>query len=270
VKFVPVPLSPAAADASRGHDRSPLRELAVLVLTVGAIVAVLYLLAVLVVEGVVAGISPQTEARLFAGFADALPQPESLAPELERRRVRATELLAALQTNASVRTLPLRLRVWQTPLTNAVALPGGTIALTTGLLQSLDEDNAIAFVLAHELAHVKHRDHLRGLGRAVGFQVIRALVFSHADGVSLPAGQVGSLTLLAHSRRRESAADRFAVRLVHETFGHARDVGQLFTTLREDALPPWAYMFATHPATEERLRQIRGFAEELAAPASPP
>ena len=38
MKFVPRVLGPEAADVSRGHDRSPLRELCILLLAVGGIV----------------------------------------------------------------------------------------------------------------------------------------------------------------------------------------------------------------------------------------
>ncbi len=36
----------------------------------------------------------------------------------------------------------------------------------TGLLEKMTSENELAFVLAHELGHYDHRDHLRGLGRA--------------------------------------------------------------------------------------------------------
>ncbi len=54
---------------------------------------------------------------------------------------------------------------------NAFAMPGGTTGLITGLLETLDNEIELAFVIAHELGHFHNRDHLSGLGRAAGFSV---------------------------------------------------------------------------------------------------
>lgn len=59
---------------------------------------------------------------------------------------------------------------------NAMALPGGAILLTSGLLETVDSENGLAFVLAHELGHYAHRDHLRSLSRGLALGAVMALV----------------------------------------------------------------------------------------------
>lgn len=263
MKFSPRALPPEAADASRGHDRHPLRELALLIVGVGAICCVLYLLAVLIADAIVARISPATEARLFAGISTNLPQATGLEPELLSRKAMADRLLTNLLTKADLPGLAVRLVVWDEPQTNALALPGGTIALTTGLLRCLDEEPGMAFVLAHELGHFHGRDHLRGLGRQISFQVVSALVLSGSGDLQISASQAGQLAFLKHSRRRESQADRYALKLLHDTFGKEEGATKLFEALSESGLPGWARLFATHPATEERIHALQQYAEEL-------
>jgi len=265
MKFVPRVLPPGAADASRGHDRHPLRELTLLVAGVGAIFAVLYLAAVLLADAVVTRISPATEGRVFASFATNLPQATALAPELLERKAMADRLLTNLLVKADLPGLPVHLMVWDKDDTNAVALPGGTIAVTTGLLRCLDEEPGMAFVLAHELGHFHGRDHLRGLGRQISFQVVSALVLSSSGDLQMGAGQVGQLAFLSHSRQRESAADHYALKLVHDTFGREAGSTKLFEMLGQEGLPGWARVFTTHPATEERIQELQRYAEELKA-----
>ena len=49
--------------------------------------------------------------------------------------------------------LNFKFRVVNSDIVNAVCLPGGKIAITTGLLRKLDTDDEIAFVLGHEITH---------------------------------------------------------------------------------------------------------------------
>lgn len=269
MKFTPRTLPPEAADASRGHDRHPLRELALLLAGVGAICAVIYLIAALVADVIARRISPATEARLFASFSSALPTASELPPELQARQTNATRLLGELLPQAGLEGLPVKLIVLDHTETNAFALPGGTIAVTAGLLRCLDTEAGMAFVLAHELGHFHGRDHLRGLGRRVSFQVMNALLFSGGGGeVQLGTSQLGELAFLAHSRDRESKADRYALDLILRTRGSAAGTTQLFEQLGDAGLPGWAYMFNSHPATAERIAALKRHAEELKAAAT--
>lgn len=260
MKFTPRVLDSDAADASRGHDRHPLKELALLTVGVGLICAALYLVAVLVAEAIVARISPATEIRLFSSFSSTLPKPDSLLPAQQERKAMADRLLQRLQDHSDLQGLPVKLIVWDDEHTNAIALPGHTIALTTGLLNCLDEEPGMAFVLAHELGHFSGRDHLRGLGRQLSFQIVMAILFSSQDDFRLGTGQAAQMAFLAHSRRREAAADAYALRLVQRTFGTSAGATRLFELLDEKQLPPWAYMFDSHPATASRIRALRELA----------
>lgn len=51
---------------------------------------------------------------------------------------------------------------------NAFSTPGGNILVTTGLLRRLDSESELAFVLAHEIAHIDHEDGLVALKGARG------------------------------------------------------------------------------------------------------
>src|SRR5215831_6453529 len=54
-------------------------------------------------------------------------------------------------------TIPLTVKVLDSPEINAFALPGGFLYVNSGLIMSADEEDQVAGVMAHEIAHVAAR-----------------------------------------------------------------------------------------------------------------
>ena len=54
-------------------------------------------------------------------------------------------------------TIPLTVKVIDDPAINAFALPGGFLYVNRGLLLAADEEDQLAGVMAHEIAHVAAR-----------------------------------------------------------------------------------------------------------------
>ena len=54
---------------------------------------------------------------------------------------------------------------------NAFTTLGGYIFVTDGLIGALDNENSLAMVLAHQIAHAKQRDPLLGTGRGIAANV---------------------------------------------------------------------------------------------------
>ena len=50
-------------------------------------------------------------------------------------------------------------------IVNAFVEPNGTIYITSGLLDKIDDKEILTFILAHEMGHYAHRDHLKVFGR---------------------------------------------------------------------------------------------------------
>lgn len=247
----------ADASAARGTAFRELRRLLLLALL---LVVVLYFGISLLVDVGVGWISPATEAQLFGGAWLEKAMPATSDPRLARLET----ILAALAADAEVAARPHRLVVISAPEPNAFAFPGGAIGVTTALLDALEADIELAFVLGHELGHFQHRDHLRGLGRALGVGVALAVVFGGDMGAESVANVSHYVLSRGYSRAREEAADRFGVGLVYRTYGKTNGVDRLFQVLFDKAeLPAWAYMLATHPSPDERIRQLETYAEQL-------
>lgn len=145
---------------------------------------------------------------------------------------------------------------------NAYAQLGGNIIMHRGLMERLDSENALAFVLAHEMSHVIHRDP----AEVAGGQLLVASVLgavAASGGFDLLQGLTGStrtLTLRSFSRENERAADLAAMQIVGKFYGHLGGVEKVFSELVafEHALGvDWVpEMLNTHPDGQKRLSSL--------------
>ncbi len=142
---------------------------------------------------------------------------------------------------------------------NALALPGGTIAMTDELVRMLDDQpDAIQGILAHELGHVVHRDGLDMLVRSSLVSALVGVVLGDATGfvASVPA----TLATQSYSRDAERAADRFAAEFLQANGISPAVMAVFFERIAalqgddegDEKGPPIA--IASHPDHEERIR----------------
>ena len=249
------------ADASSNRD-SQWRELRQLTLMAALLVVAVFFSVGWIVDWIVPAISVEREAAMFSAWSA-----KALVSTNDQEVLQdAQEILMQLVSDPAVPTLPYRLTLIQNPKPNAFAFPGGMIGLTTGLLETLDSRAAMAFVLGHELGHFQQRDHLRGMGRAIGGGIALAVIFGGEMGQNQFANTFTHILSRSYSRKQEEGADRFGLALVHRVLGDIEGADQLFVKIDEtDEIPEWAYMLSTHPAPADRIRQLRAQALELQA-----
>lgn len=143
---------------------------------------------------------------------------------------------------------------------NAFALPGGSIVVFQGLLNTVRSENELDMVLAHELGHFYHRDHLRAMGRNLLLFLVARL---------LPGDQSPDLVLwLAgkferrYSQKQELAADSWGLDLLYRRYGHVGGATDFFRRLSQKNKSHLAYFLATHPHPEDRLNNLNRIIEE--------
>lgn len=249
-------------NATREH---PLKEFAWLA---GGVLGVLALVTVLVAYGaqwLAPRIPFEYETRLAGKMLSAEPKSES------GRAVRA-QLQALADRLAARMVLPegmkVRVGYQEGGTVNAFATLGGHTVFFRGLLDKLDSEDALAMVMAHEIAHLKHRHPAAALGRGVAVGVILSLVSADL-GRSAAGGvltQAGTVTLLSFNRDQERQADDEALRVLAAEYGHVGGAFDLFAIFaraqseRMGAGLPTIEFLATHPLTANRMDSVRRWA----------
>jgi predicted Zn-dependent protease len=229
----------------------------------------------LVMIGAIAGLFPLRKP-LVAAAANRVP------PKLERTlgdaAMRQILLTSKVETNPAV-TEPMqkildevkrgvgptsyefRLVIIRDETVNAFALPGGQLALHTGLIEKARSADEIAGVLAHEVAHVTERHSLRQLISTIGLFTIVQFVLGDVSSILVAAAEGGAdLLVLRFSREAEEEADERGVSYLMKAGIDPRGMATFFDTLKEEegaagAIPAF---LSTHPATEERAARLRG------------
>lgn len=236
--------------------RRPLREFLLILVALSALAFGLFWALGWMVDAAVERMSPETEARIHRALATAVPDEKSHDPHMQARLQQAVNELRAC---AGV-PYPASVRYVKSDEPNAAVAPGGHIFVTSGLLSTVRSENGLAFVLAHELAHLHNRDHLRNLGRRVLLITLSTLLTgAHSDltQILVPADQLGSAR---HSQARETEADYRALEILNCRFGHVGGATEFFESLRaRDEAPAWgvSHYFASHPQLEARLAGLR-------------
>jgi Zn-dependent protease with chaperone function len=229
----------------------PLRDFLLILSALAALALLGFFLLGLLIDAVVDRMEPGTEASLTRIIAAGMPAEPVKA---DARQAQLQGLVDSLRPCIGLAG-PAQVRLAASATPNAMVVPGGTMYVFSGLLQHVKSENGLAFVLAHELAHLAHRDHLRALGRGIVLYGLAALVTgdnSALAGVLAPAQHLGESS---YSRSRESAADDLALRVLHCRYGHAGGATEFFTALRDKhgSDIPGSHYFASHPAMDARI-----------------
>jgi Zn-dependent protease with chaperone function len=253
----------ADVSAARGSSFSELRRLLTFVIVFAVVI---YFSIGLAVDAIVSFIPFETESRLFSSDMFFPFEQKEDSKQLKRLET----VLDILVSDPTVPPLKYRLAILNNNQPNAFAFPGGTIGVTQGLLDALEEDIALAFVLGHELGHFHNRDHLRGIGRAAGSGILFSLIFGGQMGSKSFGNLIQAVLQRNYSRGQEEKADRFGAELVFRTYSRASGIDQLFRILeKKESMPDWAYMFATHPAPEARIEDLKKHMSSFASETYP-
>ncbi len=145
---------------------------------------------------------------------------------------------------------------------NAFAMPGGIVAVHTGLINATKRPEELAGVLAHEVQHVEQRHSLEGMVKNLGLRAVWALVTGDLGGTL--AGQAAvQLTSLKFSRDAETEADDKGFDTLVKQGIDPSGMPEFFKTMSEKAADAPAAFLSTHPLSEDRKRELAERVERL-------
>lgn len=161
--------------------------------------------------------------------------------------------------------MPFSFRAVNAVYANAYAFPGGSIAVTRGLLLSLNNEAELAGLLGHEVAHVAARHTASRMSKAMLLNlavVLTGVIVSTKDEkagmITAGLGMIGSTLLLAkYSREDERQADELGMEyMVKAGYAPSGMVGLMDHLRRLSNRQPDVIekMFSSHPMSEERYQ----------------
>lgn len=144
---------------------------------------------------------------------------------------------------------------------NAFAAPGGYIFITLGLYRLLDDEAALAGVLAHEIGHVIRKHHLKILQQSRMLDLGSKLIGKQVGGNDKIRNLIGSgaeIVSRSLDKSAEFEADRIGVVLAaragYDAFGLPGVLQRIGHTSANDSSV--ALLFKTHPHPDERLARL--------------
>ena len=172
-----------------------------------------------------------------------------------------------LLNEVSEQHFPFNFLILESPIVNAFAAPGGIIVVHTGLIELAENEDELAAVLAHEIAHVTQRHLARfyeksnkiDIGTTLG--ILAAII---ASAHSPAAGQAALYTGLAASasakigftRSHEQEADRIGRSILSRAGYNTEAMGDFFARLREQSFNDEENaieFLSTHPLPSSRI-----------------
>lgn len=236
------------------HDQ-PVREFVLLLFGVTVFLTIGFWALGLCVNLAVSYISPEIEAKVFSAVSISHPEFED---DRDPREVELQYMVDALQGCANV-VYPLKVQLIDSDEVNAMALPGGRLFVLKGLLDKVSSENGLSFVLAHELAHFKNRDHLRGLGRGIVFTAAAALLTGSNSNFTKLLTPVSNLGQAQYSQERESLADQQALNTLDCYYGHVGGATEFFEAMipaHENKTTILGHYFSSHPEAVQRINNL--------------
>ncbi|MGI9248968.1 MAG: M48 family metallopeptidase [Woeseiaceae bacterium] len=235
-------------------DVHPLVEAGTLVVGLTAIFILIALALIFIIEVALYFVPAETEAELFS---DWMPEDLVTVSPADERLYQTQLLVDRLARRWSESPYEFRVEIDDSEVANAMALPGGLIIVTQGLLDQVESENELAFVLGHELGHFRNRDHLRALGRGIVISLFFAVITGNdVAGLGIKATDI---TLRGFSREQESRADEFGLAIVHSEYGHVNQASRLFERwdeADESTLAIVTYL-STHPQPGDRVEELQ-------------
>ena len=166
------------------------------------------------------------------------------------------------------RDMPYSFRCVNAVYINAYAFPGGSIALTRGILLKLENEAELASLLGHEMGHVNARHTAEQISKSTissllvgGVTAALSAGDSGLEGLARQLGMVGQEMLLAHySRDNERQADalgnEYMIRGGYSTQGFV-GLMEMLDSMHKKKSSAASVLFSTHPMGSERYRSAK-------------
>ena len=257
--------NPKIPEGINTTDEHPLKEFFILSVGVLGLIFVAVIILSLTAEKLAVYVPFETEQNLIPEIWTQI-EPDTESETGKQTREYMQSLSDRLAVHMKIpEEMEITVHYVEEDIVNAFATIGGHIFIYQGLLSQLHSENALAMVIAHEMAHVHHRHPIIAMGRGV----VIGLLLSAISGASsdLFVGQVvsetGLIAILNFNRDQEREADITALNAVNGLYHHVAGTNDLFKALMQahpDEIEPPVFL-STHPVTQDRIDDLIEYAQ---------
>jgi beta-barrel assembly-enhancing protease len=208
-------------------------------------------------------LSTRDEVRIGASAAHEIESSRRVdkdSPDAERVKRIAQRLMAHDEARPGV---PYAFKVLDVNEINAVSLPGGPVYVYRGLLDVIgDDDDALACVIAHEVAHINARHAAKQISQQMAANLGIALILKGNTAQNV-AGLAQDLLSMNYSREDEYDADLRGLSYAYRAGFDPRGMVRFFAKLQslEKKQPSDPVMLRTHPLTRNRIQRAQKMIE---------
>jgi predicted Zn-dependent protease len=154
---------------------------------------------------------------------------------------------------------------------NAFATPGGYSYVYTGLIKYLDQEDDLAGVLGHEIAHAAEEHSARNLERAYGADVLLSILVGEnsSELTRIVTNSATGLLSLSYGRGLETEADEKSVEYLADTKYNCAGASSFFEKLEAEGGARQPEFLSTHPNPGNRVENISQTATDIGCSTQP-
>jgi predicted Zn-dependent protease len=151
-------------------------------------------------------------------------------------------------------------------MVNAMALPGGYVFVTRGMLEKVTTEAQLASLFSHELVHIVARHSSAAMSRQIGMSMIfqglgASGTMPNSEAAYLMTQLAGQLIDLKYSREQEREADLFGIDYTVRAGYNPYGAVELMQMLQEqDQIKPIEFL-SSHPSPENRILYLTSRAQ---------
>lgn len=201
-------------------------------------------------------------------FDELVEQHEAdFIPDHHHFVTKVTEVAERIIIAADRPDIKWEVRIVDSPVANAFAIPGGKVFVFSGLLKVTENDDGLAFILGHEVAHVlaRHGAEQMTIARVMlGFSVFLSAIFGDNVGSFGVSWVIRLLTELKYSRNMEREADYIGLLLMQKAKYNIEEAPRVWERMVQATGDGGQMPFlSTHPSHGERITDISKWVQEL-------
>jgi predicted Zn-dependent protease len=171
----------------------------------------------------------------------------------------------AVAMNSERPGIPYNFVVVKSPLQNAFSCPGGIIFISSGLMKTIQSEDQLAGILAHEVAHVGHKHALKSIQRAQFFNGVGKITSATMEGEkgkefeNMIGGLQDTLFDKGLDQNMEFEADASAMETAYRTGYDPNGLVQVLKELKriQSKSTRKGSWFSTHPPLQQRIQNCQ-------------